>query len=200
MRAKIDMKTRHGYWSRRPRFLGSNKYSFLRKQHLELANWHEISDVDEGGWNMLPALELVSEPSAAAGKQQSKKISVIVPIYNEEVSIDPLLHALHRVLQSLGRDYEIIAINDGSTDRSYERLAAAAALDSALKVVNFRRNFGQTAAIMAGIHYSSGGVLLFICAGLQNYPEDIPRLLNKLDEGEDGGSRWSKDRRRCPLD
>src|SRR5262249_43920675 len=155
--------------------------------------------VDGEGWNMLPALELVSELSAAAGKEQPQKISVIVPIYNEEDSIDPLLDTLHRVLQSLGRDYEIIAINDGSTDRSYERLAAAAARDSALKVVNFRRNFGQTAAIMAGIDYASGSVLIFIDADLQNDPEDIPRLLNKLDEGYDVVSGWRKDRQDSPI-
>jgi len=143
---------------------------------------------------MLPALELVSEPAAATGDEKSQKISVIVPIYNEEDSIDPLLEALHRVLQGLGRSYEIIAINDGSADRSYEILATAAARDSALKVVNFRRNFGQTAAIMAGIDYASGGVLIFIDADLQNDPEDIPHLLNKIDEGYDVVSGWRKDR------
>jgi glycosyltransferase involved in cell wall biosynthesis len=162
---------------------------------------HEASGVlaTGEGWKMIPALELVSEPSAAASDEKSQRISVIVPVYNEEDSIDPLLDTLHRVLRSLGRDYEIIAVNDGSIDRSYERLAAAAARDPALKVVNFRRNFGQTAAIMAGIDYASGGVLIFIDADLQNDPQDIPRLLDKLDEGFDVVSGWRKDRQDSPI-
>lgn len=143
---------------------------------------------------MLPALEVVREPSAATSNEQPQKISVIVPIFNEEDSIDALLDALHRVLRNVGREYEIIAVNDGSTDHSYRKLSAAAAADPQLKVVNFRRNFGQTAAIMAGIDHATGDVLVFIDADLQNDPEDIPRLLSKLDEGYDVVSGWRKDR------
>ena len=84
------------------------------------------------------------------------KISVIVPIYNEQENIDPLLDALFRVLRRPPYDFEIVAVNDGSTDGSYEKLSIAAAEHAELKVVNLRRNFGQTAAIMAGIDYSSG--------------------------------------------
>lgn len=126
---------------------------------------------------MLPTLGIVREPPAAVSNEKPRKISVIVPIYNEEDSIDPLLGALHGTLRDLGRDYEIIAVNDGSADQSYAKLSAAAVAHPELKVVNFRRNFGQTAAIMAGIDYASGDVLVFIDADLQNDPADIPRLL-----------------------
>ena len=127
--------------------------------------------------------------------KKSQKISVIVPIFNEEQNINPLLNALFAVLQTLGRDFEIVAVNDGSTDRTYEQLSAAAAKHPQLRVINFRRNFGQTAAIMAGIDHSSGDVLIFIDADLQNDPEDIPRLLAKLEEGYDVVSGWRKDRK-----
>jgi glycosyltransferase involved in cell wall biosynthesis len=143
---------------------------------------------------MLSPPEPIRGPSAPASNGKYQKISIIVPIYNEEENIDPLLDALYRVLRSLGRNFEIIAVDDGSTDRSYEKLSVAAAAHSDLKVVNFRRNFGQTAAIMAGIDYAVGDALIFIDADLQNDPDDIPRLLNKLEEGFDVVSGWRKDR------
>ena len=136
---------------------------------------------------------------ATASKEKTQKISVIIPIYNEEENIGPLLEALYRVLRSLPRDFEIVAVNDGSTDRSYERLSKAAAGHPELKVVNLRRNFGQTAAIMAGIDYSSGETLIFIDADLQNDPEDIPHLLAKLDEGYDVVSGWRKNRQDAQI-
>src|SRR6516225_4338990 len=96
---------------------------------------------------------------ATRRSQGAKTISVIVPVYNEEDNVDPLFEALLSVLLKLTPDFEIIAVNDGSTDRSYERLTALAKQHAEVKVINFRRNFGQTAAIMAGIDYSSGDVL-----------------------------------------
>jgi dolichol-phosphate mannosyltransferase len=134
------------------------------------------------------------ESLASASKQKPQIISVIVPIYNEEENIGPLLEALFRVLRSLPCDFEIVAVNDGSTDKSYEKLFTAADEHADLKVVNLRRNFGQTSAIMAGIDYSSGNTLIFIDADLQNDPEDIPLLLSKLDEGYDVVSGWRKNR------
>jgi dolichol-phosphate mannosyltransferase len=127
--------------------------------------------------------------------EAAKKISVIVPIYNEEGNIAALFEALLSVLSKLTPDFEIIAVNDGSTDQSYEYLSAFAKQHQKLKVVNFRRNFGQTAAIMAGIEYSAGGVLVFIDSDLQNDPEDIPLLLNKLNEGYDVVSGWRQNRK-----
>jgi dolichol-phosphate mannosyltransferase len=135
-------------------------------------------------------------PGGAHGAAaEAQKISVIVPIFNEEQNIDLVLDALFPVLQTIGCDFEIVAVNDGSTDRTYEHLSAAAAKHPQLRVVSFRRNYGQTAAIMAGIDHSSGDVLIFIDADLQNDPQDIPRLLAKLNEGYDVVSGWRKDRK-----
>ena len=129
----------------------------------------------------------------------AKKISVIIPIYNEADNIDPLFEGLFSVLLKLSAEYEIIAVNDGSTDRSDERLRVLAEQHRELKVVNFRRNFGQTAAIMAGIDYSIGDVLVFIDSDLQNDPGDIPLLLDKLNEGYDVVSGWRQDRKDAKI-
>src|SRR4051812_42653175 len=112
-------------------------------------------------------------------------LSVITPIYNEEKNIPILIDQLLEVLQTLQRSFEIIAINDGSRDGSLVELRKQAALHPELKVVDFRRNYGQTAAIMAGIDHADGEVIISIDADLQNDPRDIPNLLAKLDEGFD---------------
>lgn len=148
---------------------------------------------------MLSNLQTFSGHPSTASSDKPQKLSIVVPIYNEEDSIEPLLAALYRVLRNIGLQFEIIAVNDGSTDQSFLRLSRAASVHPELKVVNFRRNFGQTAAIMAGIDHAAGDVLVFIDADLQNDPEDIPRLLNKLDEGYDVVSGWRKDRQDSPI-
>ena len=122
-------------------------------------------------------------------------LSTIVPVYNEEESLPDFAAALTPVLQNLGVPYEIIFVNDGSSDRSAELLDELADTNSHIKVVHFRRNFGQTAAMMAGLDYSSGDVIVPIDADLQNDPKDIPRLLDKLAEGYDLVSGWRKDRK-----
>jgi len=121
-------------------------------------------------------------------------LSVITPIYNEEKNIPILVNQLLAVLQTLQKPFEIIAINDGSRDGSLAELREQASLHPELKVVDFRRNYGQTAAIMAGIDHASGDVIISIDADLQNDPHDIPALLAKLDEGFDVVSGWRKDR------
>jgi glycosyltransferase involved in cell wall biosynthesis len=121
-------------------------------------------------------------------------LSVIAPIYGEEDNIEPLFAALLPVLRGLGRDFEIIAVNDGSHDASFQRLRAASVTIPELRVIDFRRNYGQTAAIMAGIDYASGEIIIPIDADLQNDPEDIPTLLAKLDEGYDVVSGWRQNR------
>jgi len=121
-------------------------------------------------------------------------LSVITPIYNEEKNIPILVDQLLEVLERLKKPFEIIAINDGSRDGSLAELRKQAALHSELKVVDFRRNYGQTAAIMAGIDHAKGDVIISIDADLQNDPQDIPNLLAKLDEGFDVVSGWRKDR------
>ncbi|HET9904305.1 MAG TPA: glycosyltransferase family 2 protein [Xanthobacteraceae bacterium] len=122
------------------------------------------------------------------------EISVIIPIYNEEDNVEPLFAALLPVLRGLGRDFEVIAVNDGSRDATLARLRAAAARIPELRVVDFRRNYGQTAAMMAGIDHAAGDVIVSLDADLQNDPHDIPLLLAKLDEGYDVVSGWRKDR------
>ena len=148
---------------------------------------------------MRSPVEPIRGPAAPVSSGKSQRISVIVPIYNEQENINLLLDALFRVLRDPPYDFEIVAVNDGSTDGSYEKLSIAAAEHAELKVINLRRNFGQTAAIMAGIDYSSGNTLIFIDADLQNDPEDIPLLLAKLDEGYDVVSGWRRNRQDAPI-
>ena len=119
-------------------------------------------------------------------------LSVVLPIYNESKSIPILFEALTKAVGQY--DYEIIAINDGSKDDSYAQLEKICAVDLRVKAVNFRRNFGQTAAINAGIQYASGDVIVLIDSDLENDPNDIPALLGKLDEGFDVVSGWRKNR------
>ena len=126
-------------------------------------------------------------------------LSVIVPIYNEEGSIDRLLERLFAVLDRLEYRFEIITVNDGSRDTSLALLRAAAEHRPELKIVNFRRNYGQTAAMMAGIDHASGDIIVAIDADLQNDPDDIPALLAKLEEGFDVVSGWRKHRQDAAI-
>lgn len=121
-------------------------------------------------------------------------LSVVVPIHNEEHSILPLYDRLTAVLVALGHPWEILFIDDASTDRSYELLANLVQTDSHLKVIRLRRNFGQTAALSAGFHEARGSVVIAMDGDLQHAPEDIPALLSKIDEGYDISSGWRKER------
>jgi glycosyltransferase involved in cell wall biosynthesis len=121
-------------------------------------------------------------------------VSVVIPLLNEEETL-PLLHErLRTALEALGRTYEIVYVDDGSTDGTFERLTAIAHGDPHVRVVRFRRNFGQTAALQAGIDYSRGETLVFMDGDLQNDPADIGRLLARLDEGYDVVSGWRRNR------
>ncbi|MGH7224721.1 MAG: glycosyltransferase family 2 protein, partial [Gemmataceae bacterium] len=126
------------------------------------------------------------------------RLSVIIPVCNEAESIDLLMGRLFNVLDAqfsgLPGAFEVIAVNDGSTDESLHKLKLHAEARPELKVVDFRRNYGQTAAILAGIEFASGEILVSIDADLQNEPEDIPRLLAKLEEGADVVSGWRQNR------
>ena len=121
-------------------------------------------------------------------------LSIIIPIYNEEKSISKLYQKLKKVLSDLNMQYEIIAINDGSIDNGYKVLKEISQKDNDFKVIDFRKNFGQTAAISAGIDMSKGEIIIPMDADLENKPEDIPNLLNKLNEGYDVVSGWREDR------
>lgn len=126
-------------------------------------------------------------------------LTVIVPVYNEEASLNKFLENLLSVLEREKFRYEIIFVDDGSTDRSAELLESFAAANEKCKVVRFRRNFGQTSAMMAGFDYSSGDIIVPIDADMQNDPEDIPALLNKLNEGFDLVSGWRENRKDSKL-
>jgi glycosyltransferase involved in cell wall biosynthesis len=126
-------------------------------------------------------------------------LSIIIPLYNEEDNIEPLYAKLEEVLSGHGLPYEIILVNDGSTDSTRERVDALAAANTSIRVVHLRRNFGQTPAMMAGIDMARGDILIPMDGDLQNDPTDIPRLLAKLDEGYDVVSGWRKDRKDNPI-
>jgi glycosyltransferase involved in cell wall biosynthesis len=113
------------------------------------------------------------------------KLSVIIPIKDEQDNLERLHERLHAVLDPAGLDYEVVIVDDGSVDRSYPVLTALAEKDSRLKVVRLRRNFGQTAALRAGIDWSAGDVIVTMDGDLQNDPADIPRLVALLDDGYD---------------
>ncbi len=126
-------------------------------------------------------------------------LSIVIPIHNEEHSILPLYDRLTAVLIGLRRQYEILFIDDSSTDKSFELLANLVQTDPRLKVVRLRRNFGQTAALSAGFHEARGKVVIAMDGDLQHAPEDIPALLAKIDEGYDIASGWRKERIDNPI-
>ncbi len=122
-------------------------------------------------------------------------LSIVIPVYNEEENVFPLYERVTEALQRQAADYEVIVVNDGSTDRTEANLSAVAGRDSRFKVVNFRRNFGQTAAMMAGIDFASGDIIVGLDGDLQNDPMDIPVLVAKLAEGYDVVSGWRRARK-----
>jgi len=122
-------------------------------------------------------------------------LSIVVPVYNEEENIQNLYDELTEVLEPLNLEYEIICAEDGSQDGSFERLRALARQDHRVKVIRFRRNFGQTAGFSAGFAYASGDVVITMDADLQNDPASIPALLDKIHEGYDVVSGWRTNRR-----
>jgi glycosyltransferase involved in cell wall biosynthesis len=122
-------------------------------------------------------------------------LSVVIPVYNEAESIGPLYAGLKDVLEDLGESYEIVMVDDGSTDGSFEVLKELHRSDPALKVIRLRRNFGQASAFAAGFDHCSGQVIVSMDADLQFDPADIPKLLEKMDEGYDIVSGWRADRK-----
>ncbi len=128
------------------------------------------------------------------------EISVVIPLLNEEESIPELYRALTEALVACGRTYEIIIVDDGSTDRSYELLAGLTEKDPLMRVIRLRRNFGQTAAFSAGFDYAVGDVVITMDADLQNDPADIPLIMAEVDKGYDIVSGWRKDRQDRFLD
>jgi glycosyltransferase involved in cell wall biosynthesis len=132
---------------------------------------------------------------ALVAAEDAPEISVFLPVFNEEPNLRPLHEKLDAALAELGRTAEIIYVDDGSTDGSLNVLRELAAADARVRVVALRRNYGQTAAMSAGIDAARGRVLIPMDADLQNDPADIRRLLDKLDEGYDVVSGWRKHRK-----
>jgi glycosyltransferase involved in cell wall biosynthesis len=123
------------------------------------------------------------------------KISLSVPVYNEREALMPLFEKVQRVMRAhYGNDWEIIFVNDGSHDGSEKLLDDLASKNPEVKVVHFRRNFGQTAAMMAGFDFAQGETIIPLDGDGQNDPDDIPRIVAKLDEGYEVCSGWRKDR------
>jgi glycosyltransferase involved in cell wall biosynthesis len=122
------------------------------------------------------------------------KISIVLPIYNEEKNIRILYEQLLAAFRNIACEYEIIAVNDGSKDNSFSILKELAIQDRNFKAINFQFNFGQTAALSAGIKYATGEIILPMDSDLQNDPNDIQRFIDKLNEGYDVVSGWRKNR------
>jgi glycosyltransferase involved in cell wall biosynthesis len=125
---------------------------------------------------------------------ETKDLSLVIPVYNEEENLHPLAEEIRAALDGRGLDYEVIYIDDGSKDSSFACLQELAAADPRTVAIRFRRNFGQTAAFAAGFDYARGRVIVTLDADRQNDPADIPRLLAELDKGYDVVNGWRENR------
>lgn len=121
-------------------------------------------------------------------------LSIIVPLYNERENVKHLYDAIVNAVAPLGVDYEILFIDDGSTDTTFDNARALAAADHSLRVIRFRKNYGQTPAMAAGIDHARGKILITMDGDLQNDPADIPEFLQKIDEGYDIVVGWRHNR------
>ncbi len=122
-------------------------------------------------------------------------LSVAVPVYNEEENVEPLIREINGVLKTLGKSYEIIVVDDGSQDRTFATLSKLHREQPSMKVVRLKRNFGQTAALAAGLAYARGEIVILMDGDGQNDPADIPALLAKLADGNDLVAGWRFNRR-----
>ena len=127
--------------------------------------------------------------------QTSPALSVVIPVFDEVECLDTLVRDVGGVLDALGRSAEIVAIDDGSTDGSFERLVVLREIEPRLRVVRLQRNYGQTAALAAGIDHARGDLIVTLDADLQNDPRDIPRLLAALDDYIDLVNGWRRERK-----
>lgn len=135
-----------------------------------------------------------TEKSGKRKKSTQVEVSVILPVYNEEDNIVRQYEKLTSSMHKIGKKYEIIFVDDGSVDKSVELLSEIAQRDKSVKLVAFRRNFGQTAAMRAGIDHAVGDIIVFMDSDLQNESDDIELLLDKIEEGYDVAAGWRKKR------
>ena len=122
-------------------------------------------------------------------------LSVVIPIYNEEENVDPLYREIAAAVDGKYKDFEIIFINDGSVDRSFHQLKTLNQEDPRVKIINFRKNFGQSTAISAGFDYCKGDIVVTLDGDMQNDPADIPLIVEKVMEGYDIVNGWRKNRK-----
>ena len=123
------------------------------------------------------------------------ELSIVIPVHNESPNIKPLYEELTQTLGQYGRAYELLVVDDGSTDDTFEQLALLQSRDPRLRVIRFRRNFGQTAAFAAGIAHARGRLVVTSDGDLQNDPRDIPAMVAMIDQGHDIVCGWRKDRK-----
>ncbi|MBU0536325.1 MAG: glycosyltransferase family 2 protein, partial [Nanoarchaeota archaeon] len=122
-------------------------------------------------------------------------ISIVIPAYNEEDNVVLLYKEIKDSVSKITRDYEIIFIDDGSIDKTFPHLLILKKKDDKVRIIKFRKNFGQTAAMDAGFKAAKGKIIIAMDSDLQNDPRDIPKLLKKMDEGYDVVSGWRYDRK-----
>ena len=128
-------------------------------------------------------------------EEKQLRISVVIPLFNEEECIHHLYDRLNAALQAYGESFEIIFVDDGSTDSTFQHLQEIRENDPRVRLIKFRKNYGQTPAMSAGFDHAQGEVIVCMDGDLQNDPADIPRLVRKLEEGYDIVSGWRKDRK-----
>jgi glycosyltransferase involved in cell wall biosynthesis len=140
------------------------------------------------GWILYDILAEMNAPEQVG-------LSIVIPVYNEAENLPELHQELTSAGAKIGRPYEVIYVDDGSADNSWQILKGLQERDSRVKLIRLRRNFGQTAALSAGFDYAKGEIIVSLDADLQNDPGDIPQFINKIDEGYDLVSGWRKNRR-----
>jgi glycosyltransferase involved in cell wall biosynthesis len=142
--------------------------------------------------------EPLQSADAPPSSRRPRKVSIVVPLLNEEATVAPLYEEVRAALDETGEDWEIVYVDDGSTDGSYRELVRLHAAHTNIRVVRLRRNFGKAAALAAGFDAATGDVIVTIDADLQDDPAEIPNLLAKLDDGYDLVSGWKR-KRNDPL-
>ena len=153
-----------------------------------------LSVVDEN--DTMPGIASDSRSARSSDAVRSRPyLSLIIPIYNERANIAPLMQRVFDVVGGLGFSFEVLAIDDGSHDGTFDLLEVETLTRPELRVIRFRRNYGQTAAMMAGIDHAAGEILISLDADLQNDPADIPKLLARLEDGYDVVSGWRVERK-----
>jgi len=127
--------------------------------------------------------------------RENPQVSIVIPFFNEEGNVEEMHHRVKAVMEQTGRTYELIYVDDGSRDRTYELLKEIYDQDPLVRVIKLRRNFGQTAGLQAGFDHARGDVIVSMDGDLQHAPEEIPQFLAKIDEGFDIVSGWRVDRK-----